>query len=467
MTQRTDLHGRKVIYTDVDLITESNVVAVLEKAMNTHRTNSGDIEYLYKYYKGEQPILTRKKDVRPEINNKIVANRANEIVSFKVGYSFATPLQYVTRGEDTAISEALNILNEYMYCDDKAEKDRKLGTWMHIAGTGYRMVLPNKMEDSEDVPFKTYVLDPRYSFVVYHSGLGHKRVMGVKYVTLEDARVLYSVYTSNWYYEILDGKIVKSEPHYLGDVPVIEYPCNDARLGAFEIVLPLLDAINTVTSDRLNGVEQFIQALLLLKGVDIDSEDFKKLREEGGLKIPVEGDAEYLMAELNQTQTQTLVDDLYDEVLTICGMPNRNGGSSTSDTGHAVLLRDGWSSAEARAKDVELIFNASEKEFLRIVLVLVNTLRDMSLKLSNIDIRSPRKNYENIQTKAQVLTTMLANDKIHPKLAFEYCGMFVDPELAYTESAKYAEEREAELLKSLEEQPHIDEESEEKVKEDV
>jgi len=141
---------------------------------------------------------------------------------------------------------------------------------------------------------------------------------------------------------------------------------------------------------------------------------------------------------------------MYQTVLTICGMPNRNGGSSTSDTGSAVIMRDGWSAAEARAKDTELMFKMSEKEFLKLIIGITNTLRDMNLKLSSIEIRFTRRNYENIQEKAQVLTTMLANDKIHPRLAFEHCGLFVDPELAYTQSMLYAEEREAELLKELE-----------------
>ena len=44
-----------------------------------------------------------------------------------------------------------------------------------------------------------------------------------------------------------------------------------------------------------------------------------------------------IASELNQTNTQTIVDDLEDAYLTICGMPNRNGGSSTSDTGQAVF----------------------------------------------------------------------------------------------------------------------------------
>lgn len=113
-------------------------------------------------------------------------------------------------------------------------------------------------------------------------------------------------------------------------------------------------------------------------------------------------------------------------------------------------MRDGWSAAEARAKDTELMFKMSEKEFLRLVISIANTLRDMDLKLSAIEIRFTRRNYENIQEKAQVLTTMLSNNKIHPRLAFEHCGLFVDPELAYTESKEYAEEREAELLKELE-----------------
>ena len=456
-TTRT-MAGRTVIYTDADEINQSNVVKVLNKALETHEVNKGDIQYLYDYYKGKQPILQRIKDIRPEICNKIVENRANEIVSFKVGYLMGEPVQYVSRGGQEDSSEAINMLNEFVFAEDKAAKDKELADWFTICGTSYRMVLPDATGDVDEAPFEIYTLDPRYTFVVYHSGLGNKRKMAVKYIVLEDGDVLYSVYTDKWYFEIKKDKIVKSQPHSLGCVPIIEYPANTARLGSFEIVLPLLDAINEVGSNRLDGVEQFIQAILMLKGVDIDSEDFKVLKEQGGLKVPIEGDAEYLVQELNQTQTQTLVDYMYQTVLTICGMPNRNGGSSTSDTGSAVIMRDGWSAAEARAKDTELMFKMSEKEFLRIAIQIANTLRDMNLRLSSIEIRFTRRNYENIQEKAQVLTMLLSSDKVHPRLAFEHCGLFVDPELAYTQSMEYAEEREQELLKLLEEKPKEEEE---------
>ena len=40
---------------------------------------------------------------------------------------------------------------------------------------------------------------------------------------------------------------------------------------------------------------------------------------------------------------------------------------------------------------------------------------------------------------------MLGSDKIDPKLAFESCGLFTDPEMAYEMSKKYAEK--IELIK--------------------
>lgn len=455
------LYGREIIYTDYDVITSDNVLKVLDRAMTIHARNRADIQYLYDYYKGKQPILERTKEFRKEICNRIIENRANEIVSFKVGYLMGEPVQYVSRAnDDNGSADALNLLNDFVFAEDKAAKDKELADWFTICGTAFRMILPDPKGEEDESPFEIYTLDPRNAFVVYYSGLGNKPVMGVKYITREDGSVIFSIYTDKCYFEVVQPGVInansysiksitKIEGHVLGGIPIIEYPANSARLGAFEIVLPLLDALNNISSNRLDGVEQFIQSLLILKGVDIESDEYRALRENGGLKIPAEGDAFYLTQELNQTQTQTLVDYMYQTILVICGMPNRNGGSSTSDTGSAVIMRDGWSDAEARAKDTELMFKMSEKRFLRLAINIANTLRNMNLRLSSIEIRFTRRNYENIQAKSQVLTTLLANDKIHPRLAFEHCGLFVDPDLAYTQSKAYAEERKEEVQQEL------------------
>ena len=458
------LNGRRMILTDETEVNIGNVVQILRKALPYHWKNRSEISYLWSYYKGRQPILNRVKEVRPEITNKIVENRANEIVSFKSGYLMGEPLQYVSRGNAENIADAINQLNEFVFAEEKPAKDKELADWFHICGTSFRMVLPDEMAGEDDEsPFEIYTLDPRNTFVVYNNGLGNKPILGVKYVVDENGVVHYSCYSDHEYFEIVESKVVSYDTHILGEIPIIEYPLNMARIGAFELVIPLLDAINLTDSNRLDGVEQFIQALMLFHNVDISSEDFDELRERGAIKFKdidpqLKAEINYLVSNLNQGETQTLVDHMYQTVLTICGMPNRNGGSSTSDTGSAVIMRDGWSAAEARAKDSELMFKKSERIFLKVVLNICRALADMDLKVCNVEIRFTRRNYENILQKAQVLDLMLKNNKIHPRLAFEHCGLFVDSDLAYTLSAEYAEEQEQKAQELFEQQQRMKQE---------
>ena len=443
------LTGRKTIYTEATEIDAGNVVQELEKALKVHAKNSADIDYLYNYYKGKQPILDRIKTVRPEINNKIVENRAYEIVSFKVGYLLDEPIQYVCQRGEAANFDGINLLNAFMEAENKATKDKELADWFTICGTAYRLLTVKQEQEEDEAPFNLYTLDPRYSFIVYSSGIDNKKMMGVKYVKLSDNTILYSVYTDNAYYEICEGKITSSEFHSLGEVPMFEYQANMAKIGAFEMVLPLLDAINKVSSNRVDGIEQFIQGLIILKNLDLSVDEINQMGASGAIKIPIDSAIEYLVSELDQTQTQKLVDHLYQTVLTICGMPNRNGGSSTSDTGTAVVMRDGWKVAENRAKDTELMFRKSEREFLKTVLFIVNTLSGTEIKPSNIRIKFTRQNHENILEKTQVLAALLGTGKVHPKYAFELSGLFSEPDLACQESMQYESEQVNEIVKGV------------------
>ena len=450
-----EMYGRRVITTDAVEITDGNIVDELNRAFDTHNLNRGEIEYLWNYYRGQQPILQRKKTVRPEICNKIVENRANEIVSFKVGYLCGEPIQYVGRNGDESVSKAITELNEMMFSENKATQDKELVEWQMICGTAYRLILPDSRGSEDDAPFEMFTLDPRDTFVVKSSEVGNKPMYAVKYRVDNERNRICSVYSANHYWKIVGDKIVESKPHALGMIPIFEYPANNARLGAFEIVLPMLDAINNVASNRMDGIEQFIQSFIKFVNCDIDEEQFKALKEMGAIKVKsVDGstaDVSIVTQELNQMQTQTLVDYLYQTVLTICGMPNRNGGSSTSDTGAAVIMRDGWSLAESRAKDSELMFKKSEHDVLKLVLRIIRDSEGLSddiynLRLKNISLQFTRRNYENVQSKAQVLTSMLQQSKIHPRLAFQHSGLFTDPESAYQLSKEYSEEQEQKAL---------------------
>ena len=461
-----EMYGRRVITTDATEITDANIIEELNRAFDTHSLNRGEIEYLWNYFRGKQPILQRVKNVRPEICNRIVENRANEIVSFKVGYLCGEPIQYVGRNGDESVSRGIAELNEMMFSENKATQDKEIVEWQMIGGLAHRLVLPDTNGEEDDAPFEMYTLDPRDTFVVYSSEVGNKPMFAVKYRTDNEGNRIYSVYSTNWYWRIVGDKLVESTPHALGMIPIFEYPANNARLGAFEIVLPMLDAINTVASNRLDGVEQFIQAFVKFVNCDIDEEQFKALKDLGAIKVKsVDGtsaDVSIVTQELNQVQTQTLVDYLYQTVLTICGMPNRNGGTSTSDTGAAVIMRDGWTLAESRAKDSELMFKKSEHEMLKLILRIIRDTEGLSkdiydLKLKNLSLQFTRRNYENVQSKSQVLVSMLQQNKIHPRLAFTSSGLFTDPESAYQLSKEYSEEQEQKALEMISKQEPIKE----------
>lgn len=435
------LFGRKQIYTDVETITADNVVEVLRQALSDHMVNQSEIQYLWDYYRGKTPILSKTKEVRESINHRICVNRANEIVTFKRGYGFGEPIQYISRGTNDDISDEIAELNEQMFLAGKQAEDSALAEWLYVCGVGMRMAMPGK---DADEPVHVYTLDPRHSFVVRHSGLGEPVVMGVKTIIRQDGRTeVHSVYTNDMYFEIENSTIVKKQAHVLGMVPIFEYPANRARMGAFEVALPLLDALNEVESNRLDDVEQFVNSFLALLGGTIDAETAALLDEHKMLCLPEGVDAKYLSAALQQNDIQVLSENLYSAVLTICGIPNRNGGSSTSDTGVATIFRDGWTSAETHMKSVELEFKRSEKEFLRLVLRILRDLTGLELNLKNVEIKFSRRNYDNLQTKSQVLTTLLNSPKVHPQLAFVHSGLFLDPESAYLQSKEWWEANEA------------------------
>ena len=441
-------YGRLKIYSDAKIITAENVVDEVSRAHATHVQNQAEIRALWEYYRGKTKILTKTKEIREEINHRINENRAYEIVKFHKGYVFGEPIQYVRRERanaddaDDLIATEINALNGYMTDANKSACDNAIAEWMYVAGTGYRLTLPNKKwtPDGDEAPLNIYALDPMKTFVVYSTDIDERVLMAVVVVERENEKV-FSVYTEDKYYEFTDLGAVSTKSNPLGMIPIIEYPAENARLGVFEVVLPLLDALDELQSNRMDDIVQFVNSFLAILGGELDKETYDKLSEWKTLCLPEGADAKYLAATLSQADVQTLKNDIYSAILTICGVPNRNGGSSTSDTGSAVILRDGWESAEARAKATEEIFKSAEREFLKIVLRILRDTVGTKLRLSDITPHFTRRNYDNIASKSQVLIAMLNNPKIHPEVAYASCGMFPDPESAYLQGMAYYTEQ--------------------------
>ena len=127
--------------------------------------------------------------------------------------------------------------------------------------------------------------------------------------------------------------------------------------------------------------------------------------------------------------------------MNITGMPNRNGGSSTSDTGQATIFRDGWHDAESRACDSEKLFIRSEKEILKLILKMYRDKGVLDLNPADVKVQFTRKNLTDIQSKAQVLCELLNNPKVHPRIAYECAALLPDIEASYRLGMEWYEEQ--------------------------
>lgn len=433
MTGRRKLKSKlKEGYTHKQLVDD-----VLAQYMK-HINDKADVDYLYNYEKGVQPILARVKEVRPEINNKIVENRAHEIIQFKVGYQFGSGGFYVRRD---AQSERVEELNSLMSIIGKDASDLELGYWLFLCGRGFRLILPSD-DDIEKIELTT--LDPRYTNMVYKNDLRETPLYAFTYSTDDTGVMTFYGYTNTHYFEIHDGKLTTYKRHTLPLIPIVEYRANQTMMGAFERVIGMLDGINKIQSDRINGTEQFVQALMKIINADIDDEDIKRIPDLGAIKIFSKdgnpADVQLMTSELNQQQTQTLKDDMYQAVLTICSMPDRKA-TSAGDTGSAVELRDGWANAETEAKQVEAMFKRSEKDALKLITFIMNELNGSKLDPSNIDVKFLRS----ARTDRVSASQAMINEKafgIHPAHVIKNSGLYPDPEQVYEDSIKTLEKLE-------------------------
>lgn len=128
------LTGRKNTILDYSYIDESNILPLLSESFYLHSQNSTEINYLYNHYRGKQDIQYKTKETREDINNKITENSSYEIVTFKIRYMFGKTMQYISRGTDELITDAIAELNNYMLLNHKEKLDNDLIERVLIGG---------------------------------------------------------------------------------------------------------------------------------------------------------------------------------------------------------------------------------------------------------------------------------------------------------------------------------------------
>ena len=429
-------YGRKIAYTDAERITDDNVVKIIGQCIGVFYGNKSAIRYLWRYYKGDQPVLYRTKVSNEDITNKILENHAYEIVQFKVGQTYGEPVQFISRKDDDAINNAVDELNDFMTDANKQEKDIKSGEWQSATGTSFKAIQSKEGE----IPFRITAPSPLNTFVIYNRST-EEPVLAVQELKDEDGRYYKLAFSETMSFKIVNSNVASSKLHTYGGIPIVEYPNNHERISDIELVISMLDAINNMQSNRMDGIEQFVQSWIKFVNCNVDEEEFAKMKMNHALVVKStnkenKSDVEIMTQELNQTQCQVAKDDLWDNALSILAIPTKQSNTG-GDTQGAVELRNGWDFSKTRAKLKDPIVKSSEK---RLATVVLNTLRvsgnDLKLSIRDFEVQINHSPQDNMYTKSQTLLQLLQCG-IHPIVAIKTVGLWGDAEKTFMLSKPY------------------------------
>jgi SPP1 family phage portal protein len=283
-----------------------------------HRKEISRLKKLKDYYEGKHSILN---DTDRE--NRLVCNHAKDITDTASSYFIGNPVSYKSKEDITVLTDALEAAGA-----DEADGDN--GVDLSIYGRAYEYIYTK--QDETDLAIRN--LPPENTFMVYDDSIEQNELFSVYYYARIDSTdrispvYVATVLTQNYRYVLniqdIDGPqglIEEPEPHYKGEVPVIEYLNNKLAIGDYELQIPLIDAYNALMSDRITDKEQFIDAILAIYGVLLSDEEYeeegseekgsmaamKRLKKQKLLEMPGEGaKAEYITRTFDEAGVEIL-----------------------------------------------------------------------------------------------------------------------------------------------------------------
>lgn len=301
-------------------------LALINDCIKQFNLQADRLAELHDYYVGVHAITGRVRTAGLP-NNMLVHSYPRYIATVTSGYLIGDPVQYA--------GDNLDDLMDAYDAADVQSIDAQLAENTAIFGVGVELVYANK-----DAMPRTTAIDPENAFVVYDDTadgqpiFGVYRLMGVNSKGESYAKRIY-VYTDTEIQEYtaeqgFAASLSNSVAHPFGIVPLVEYWNNSSQTGDFEHIISLIDAYDTLESDRINDKEQFADALLVLTGVvgfDAPTGDTRtaaqRLKQEGTLSLPdVGAKAEYLIKSMNEADTDILRSAIKSDIHKFANVPD-------------------------------------------------------------------------------------------------------------------------------------------------
>lgn len=472
-----ETHGRTVIYanyTEEQLLggtqeeRDNKVLDIIKNSISFHEKNKTESQYLIDYLYGIQDIKEKEKFSRPEINNKSVENWVWADEEFLKAFLLGKPIQYAPL--NNIANEEITYLNDYVKYEGKHKLDKDIFEDMFTTGRGFRFSWGSKVNDEDEAPFDLLNLDILNTEVVYSSSIRHEQLLTFyqtdkKYIVQEvnpDTGELeyntkyydeYTVYTRDMLY-VVDNKlgnfrVTRRESLIFKEHIVTEYYTNKLRMSYLELVKDIQNDLNMLQNTDLDDLVQNVNNILVFKNAEFTKEGLQSIKENGAVSIKStdqkQASVEILQSRLKSLDTQLFFIRKLNALHSILGVPEptQNGQVSNAETGKAMLVGSGFSSASIRIENQVNDFEEFDRKSLKTVLKICRESKDSKIKnlrVSDIDIKFSRDLSDNLLTKTQALNNLMTAN-IPPEVANAVVNLFSDPVSVSKLQREYIEEK--------------------------
>ena len=376
--------------TDVDDLKISDIMEIITQ----HKEYAAKYKKNERYYDGKHDILKRTFDDPTKPNNKVVVDLPAYTVDIRCGYFSGEPITFTSDNE-----QQNEMLHEIMEYNDFQDINSELDLMSSIYGHAFLIVYLD-----EDGMIRLGVDDPYNTLVIHDSTIEHNVVGALRYFEYKDAvegynKIKITLYTKENIFELAgpyeSPKILDTKPNLFNDIPVIEFIENSARCGSFEKHISIVDAIESILSNSVNEIDYFDNAYLHLKGVVDDLNDldalginpFEEMKANRTLVTLADGDAKFLIKDINDTYIQNTLDRLTDDYHKLTKTPALSDENFGNTSG--VSLRYKLFNLEKDMSKKESKWRKSIQRMLELITTIQN-LKGMNFDYRDIKITFTR-----------------------------------------------------------------------------
>lgn len=385
----------------------------LAEAFDSYRTNELlKLNKLFDYYIGKHDILSKKNRVKGKADAKIVSGYAEYITTIATAYFLGKNISYVV---DEDKKKKFEKLREYLATEEEQQSNFELALNCSVFGKAYELIY---IDELKNLKFKA--LDTRDVFVLKDNTINQNIIAAVRFgitkisnteydVTLEvydnTTVVTHQFKTSSLQLaKMVDITNINTiqKPHGFKKVPIIEYQNNKFSRGDFEKVISYINAYNLAVSTSIDDLTDFSDALLLLSNLSgTKKEDLENIKTDKVILIEGDGDAKWLIKEVNDTYSQNTKDRLNNDIHKFSFTPDMTDEKFSGNTS-GVALEFKLLPLEHLGSQKEMYFKRSLNERLEI---LIDFLK-VDLKATDIQKIFTRTLPRNLKEISEVMQNL-------------------------------------------------------------